>query len=188
MSALRLGNVAGSSGSVLPIFREQILQDGPVTVTHPEATRYFLTMRETCTAIGWLAHLPDAAGLYLPELGDPVFILELAERMIRAAAAAGYGNLRVKIAGLRPGDKVQEDLLSHGETVGTEVAPGMRAIHGEKIHAELLDAQFLNIEEVTKRRDLGALLEILRKVIPEYQPTPTLMEKCALAAAGAGDD
>jgi FlaA1/EpsC-like NDP-sugar epimerase len=188
MSALRLGNVAGSSGSVLPIFRDQILQDGPVTVTHPEATRYFLTMRETCAAIASLAHLQDAAGLYLPEMGDPIFILELAERMIRARAAASRGNLRVKITGLRPGDKVQEDLLSHGETVGAEVAPGIRAIHGEKIHTESLDAHFLNIEGVTKRRDLGALWEILPEVIAEYRPTPNLRKKCVLAAAGAGDD
>jgi FlaA1/EpsC-like NDP-sugar epimerase len=157
-------------------------------VTHPEATRYFLTMRETCAAIASLAHLQDAAGLYLPEMGDPIFILELAERMIRARAAASRGNLRVKITGLRPGDKVQEDLLSHGETVGAEVAPGIRAIHGEKIHTESLDAHFLNIEGVTKRRDLGALWEILPEVIAEYRPTPNLRKKCVLAAAGAGDD
>ena len=190
MSALRLGNVAGSSGSVLPIFREQILRGGPVTVTHPEATRYFLTMDEACTAIGALANLQDAAGLYLPEMGEPIFILGLAERMIRAASAVakGHAEIRVKITGLRPGDKLHENLLSHGETAGAEAAAGIRAIYGEKTHAELLDAKFRMIEEITMQRDLGALLDVLQEVVPEYQPGPHLAKKWVVAAAGAGDD
>ncbi len=189
MSGLRLGNVAGSSGSVLPIFREQILRGGPVTVTHPEATRYFLTMDEACTAIGALANLQDAAGLYLPDMGEPIFILEIAERMIRVAdaVAKGHAEIGVTITGLRPGDKLHEDLLSHGETLGTEVEPGIRTIRREKIHAELLDA-IRTIEEITMQRDLGALLEVLREVVPEYQPGPKLTKKYVVAAAGAGDD
>ncbi|HVH50034.1 MAG TPA: UDP-N-acetylglucosamine 4,6-dehydratase [Candidatus Bathyarchaeia archaeon] len=189
MSALRLGNVAGSSGSVLPIFRDQILRGGPVTVTHREATRYFLTMAETCAAIGTLANLPDAAGLYLPAMSEPVFILDLAKRMIRAAAAVAktHAGTSVRVTRLRPGDKLHEDLLSIGETAGAEAAPGMRAIHGEKIHAKSLDAQFRVIAEIAKRRDLGALLDLLRQLVPEYQPTAQLAKTCAVAA-GAGDD
>ena len=99
MSALRLGNVADSSGSVLPIFREQILRGGPVTVTHPEATRYFLTVPETCAAIARLARVQDASGLYLPAMGDPVRILKIAERMIQAASKKNYAEIRVKISG-----------------------------------------------------------------------------------------
>lgn len=194
MSGLRLGNVAGSSGSVLPIFRKQILRGGPMTVTHPEATRYFLTIDETCAAIGALANLPDAAGLYLPALGEPIFILELAERMIRAAAAVAktHAEIGVTITGLRPGDKLHEELLSHGEIAGTEVAPGIREICGKKTHPEWLDAKFRMLEEITKRRDLGALLEVLREVVPDYQPPNqapgTLTRPYLAAAAGAADD
>jgi FlaA1/EpsC-like NDP-sugar epimerase len=192
MSALRLGNVADSSGSVLPIFREQLLRGGPVTVTHPEAARYFLTINETCAAIGALANLQDAAGLYLPALGKPILILELAERMIRVAAAKTHAEISVTITGLRPGDKLHEELLSHQEIAGTEVAPGIREICGSKTHPEALDAKFPMLQEITKRRDLRALLEVLREVVPEYQPPNqapgTLTKTYAVAAAGAADD
>ena len=188
MSALRLGNVADSSGSVLPIFREQILRGGPVTVTHPEATRYFLTVPETCAAIATLASVQDASGLYLPAMGDPVLILKSAGRMIQAASKKNYAEISVKITGLRPGDKLHEDLLSREESVGAEVAPGLRAICRQKVDAESLDAQFQVIEEVTRRRELAALLEVLREVVPEYLPGPKLMKKRAAAAGGAGDD
>src|SRR5882724_8524594 len=188
MSALRLGNVADSSGSVLPIFREQILRGGPVTVTHPEATRYFLTMPETSATIAMLATVQDASGLYLPAMGDPVLILNIAERMIQAASKKNCTEISVKITGLRPGDKLHEDLLSRGESTGAEVAPGLRAICRQKVDAESLDAQFQVIEEVTRRREFAALLEVLREVVPEYLPGPKLTKKRAAAAGGAGDD
>jgi FlaA1/EpsC-like NDP-sugar epimerase len=188
MSALRLGNVADSSGSVLPIFREQILRGGPVTVTHAEATRYFLTVPETCAAIATLASVQDASGLYLPAMGDPVLILKIAGRMIQAASKKNYTEISVKFTGLRPGDKLHEDLLSRQESVGAEVAPGLRAICGQKVDAESLDAQFQVIADVTRRRDLAALLEVLRKIVPEYLPGATLMKKRAAAAGVAGDD
>jgi len=188
MSALRLGNVADSSGSVLPIFREQILRGGPVTVTHPEATRYLLTVPETCAAIATLASVQDASGLYVPAMGDPLLILKIARRMIQAACNKNDTEIGVKITGLRPGDKLHEDLLSREESVGAEVAPGLRAICGQKVCAESLDAQFQVIAEVTRRRDLAALLEVLREMVPEYLPGATLMKERAGAAGGAGDD
>jgi FlaA1/EpsC-like NDP-sugar epimerase len=194
MSALRLGNVAGSSGSVLPIFREQIMRGGPVTVTHPEVTRYFLTLEEACAAVTTLACASDTSGLFVLEMGEPVSILQVAERMIHisAAVAKNLVEVSVEITGLRPGDKLHEDLLSHGETLGAELTPRIRAICGEKIQAELLDAKFRMLEEITKRRDLTALPEILREIVPEYQPLTRAatqpMKTRSVAAAGAGDD
>jgi FlaA1/EpsC-like NDP-sugar epimerase len=185
ISALRLGNVAGSSGSVLPIFREQILRGGPVTVTHPEVTRYFLKMDQTCAGIATLANLRDAAGVYVPDMGEPVSILRLAERMIAVARPA---QIAIQFTGLRPGDKLHEDLLSRGESWTAEVAPGIRKITGKRLEQDALDAKFQMFEEITSRRDLPALLELLREVVPEYQPEPELATRYASAAAGAGDD
>jgi len=133
MTALRLGNVAGSSGSVLPLFSEQIRLGGPVTVTHPGATRYLLTMDETCAAIAVLANFADAAGVYLPDTGRPVLIMTLAERMIRAASIQAYAKIGVKITSLRPGDKLHEDLLSRGESLGTKVTPGFGPSAGKRL-------------------------------------------------------
>jgi FlaA1/EpsC-like NDP-sugar epimerase len=183
--ALRLGNVAGSSGSVLPIFREQILRGGPVTVTHPEVTRYFLKMEETCAAIASLASLRDAAGVYVPDMGPPVSILKLAQRMIAAAHPA---EIAIRFTGLRPGDKLHEDLLSPGESWTAEVAPGIRKLTGKTLEQDALDAKFQMFEEITSRSDLPALLELLREVVPEYQPGPELATRHTSGAAGADDD
>jgi FlaA1/EpsC-like NDP-sugar epimerase len=185
MSALRLGNVAGSSGSVLPIFREQILRGGPVTVTHPEVTRYFLKMDETCAAIAALANLRGAGGVYVPDMGDPVSILKLAERMIDASRPA---KVAIQFTGLRPGDKLHENLLSRGESFAAQVAPGIRKIAGTNLEQDALDQEFQMLEEVSGRRDLPALLELLREVVPEYQAGPELETRYSAAVAGAGDD
>jgi FlaA1/EpsC-like NDP-sugar epimerase len=187
MSALRLGNVAGSSGSVLPAFCEQIERGGPVTVTHPEATRYFLTMEETCAMIGALASVESASGLLVPDMGTAISILKLAQRMIGAASSERSTNITVKITGLRPGDKLTEDLLSPGESLGTEIAPGIRRICAEKISAGWMDAKILKIEEIMRRRDLVALLRALQEVVPEFQPGATLANRSATAAAGGGN-
>lgn len=187
MSALRLGNVAGSSASVLPAFCEQIERGGPVTVTHPEATRYFLTMEETCSVIGALASVEGASGLFVPDMGAAISILNLAERMIGAASSERSINIAVKITGLRPGDKLREDLLSPGESLGTEIAPGIRRICAEKISADWMDAKIVKIEEIMRRRDLEALLRALQEVVPEFQPGPTLANLSATAAARGGN-
>jgi FlaA1/EpsC-like NDP-sugar epimerase len=183
MSALRLGNIAGSSGSVLPAFREQIKRGGPVTVTHSEVTRYFLTMKEACSALGALASVSSASGLFAPEMGEAVSILQLAERMIAAAKLAGKSEIGVRITGLRPGDKLHEDLWSKGESLGAEMTEGIRRIHGEKIAADWIDAKFQEIEGVLDRCDLPALVQVLEEVIPEYQPGPALSGSQATAGA-----
>jgi O-antigen biosynthesis protein WbqV len=121
-------------------------------------------------------------------MGDPLLILKIARRMIQAASKKNATEISVKVTGLRPGDKLHEDLLSREESVGAEVAPGLRAICGQKVDAESLDAQFQVIAEVTRRRDLAALLEVLREMVPEYLPGATLMKQRAAAAGGAGDD
>ena len=188
MSALRLGNVAGSSGSVLPAFCKQLARGGPLTVTHSEATRYFLTMRETCAAIGALASVQNASGLFVPDMGEAVSIMKLAERMIGASEPKGREKIVMKITGLRPGDKLSEDLLSRGETLGTEIAPGIRRICAETISADWMDAKFARIEQITKLRDLGALLQVLKEVVPEFQPGATIANLSATAVAGGGND
>jgi FlaA1/EpsC-like NDP-sugar epimerase len=144
-------------------------------------------------AIGALSCASEASGLFVLEMGEPVSILEIARRMIHIspAAAKNHGEVSVEITGLRPGDKLHEDLVSHGETLGAEVTPRIRAISGKKIHAELLDAKFRMLEEITKRQDRTTLLEILREIVPEYQPLTRVSTQpvaCSITAAGAGDD
>ena len=187
MSALRLGNVVGSSGSVLPAFQMQIAGGGPVTVTHPDATRYFLSVAETCTAIGALAAVDTASGIFLPEMGEPVSICTLAERMIQLAKNGGSPEVAMQFSGLRPGDKLREDLLSNRESLGAEIAIGIRQIHAEALHADWLDAKFRQLQEVVSARDLVALLASIEEIVPEYRAGSVLTKRSA-AAAGDGDD
>jgi len=114
MSGLRLGNVLGSNGSVEPLFREQIARGGPVTVTHPEARRYFVSLPETVELILAAVALNEDAGVLIPELGAPVGIVELANRLIREAGWRS-GEIEIVYTGLRPGDKLTEDLISAAE-------------------------------------------------------------------------
>lgn len=188
MTALRMGNVAGSSGSVLPKFRKQIEQGGPLTVTHPHATRYFMTMKETCSAISALANAGDMSGLFVPEMGDPISILDLATRMVRAAKAERSANVAVKITGLRPGDKLHEDLLSHDESLGAEVAPGIRLICSGPHSEEWIEQKMSKLEKITERREFVSLLDELGELAPGYQPVATRAKSCAASAAGGGDD
>ena len=187
MSALRLGNVAGSSGSVLPAFQLQIARGGPVTVTHPDATRYFLSMAETCTAIGALAAVDNASGIYLPEMGEPVSIRALAERMIQLAKNGASTDVAMQFSGLRPGDKIREDLLSNREALGAGIAIGIRQIHAEAVRADWLDAKFRQLEQAASARELAALLASLQEIVPEYRAGSVLTKRSA-AAAGGGDD
>jgi FlaA1/EpsC-like NDP-sugar epimerase len=192
MSAVRLGNVAGSSGSVLPIFREQIANGGPVTVTDPEVTRYFLTMPETCSVIGAIANLENSSGLFVPDMGEPIAILSIAERMISLSAARVSSRITIEFTGLRPGDKLKEDLLSSAEEFGDEVFRGIYSIAGPPLisaWAERIDAQFRQLAEITEQRDSSALAAVLRAILPEYVPASTRNNtSSSFAAAGAAHD
>jgi FlaA1/EpsC-like NDP-sugar epimerase len=190
MTAVRLGNVAGSSGSVLPIFCEQIANGGPVTVTHPEVTRYFLTMAETCSVIAAVAALENASGVFVPDMGEPIAIKTVAERMIASFAANAEHRMNIEFTGLRPGDKLTEGLLSRGEEFGQEVFPGIRSIAGASVTPAWkawIDEQFHLLEEITQRRNLSELSACLPAVIPEYIPAD-VFDSSSFAATVAAHD
>ncbi|HUL15241.1 MAG TPA: polysaccharide biosynthesis protein [Terriglobales bacterium] len=172
--ALRLGNVLGSKGSVVPLFLKQIARGGPVTVTHPEASRYFLTMAETIQLVFVAAALNDANGVLLPELGDAVSILELAKHLAAARRNGEAGKLEIQFTGLRPGDKLREDLLSDGETLHKTESASLQRIKSIVSTDDVIDGIFVRLEESVRRRDLGALLEAVRALVPHFEPSELL--------------
>ena len=181
--AIRLGNVLGSHGSVVPLFLQQIARGQNLSVTHKDVTRYFLTMDETVNLIFRVASLAMADGLFLPEMGQPVKIRAIAERLLQLAAPDACGKLAIEFTGLRPGDKLSEDLLAPSESLEPTALPGIHRISSPFIADSKIGAAFERLASQTDDRDLPALLETIREIIPEYEPSAALLERAPLPVA-----
>jgi len=175
--AIRLGNVLGSHGSVVPLFLRQIARGQNLSVTHKDVTRYFLTMDETVNLIFRVASLVAADGLFLPEMGQPVKIRAIAERLLQLAAPDALLNLAIEFTGLRPGDKLSEDLLSPSESLERTSLAGIHRILSPFISGSRIDATFERLRSQTHERNLSALLETIREIVPEYEPSARLIER-----------
>jgi FlaA1/EpsC-like NDP-sugar epimerase len=114
---VRFGNVLGSTGSVIPIFREQIANNGPVTVTHPDMERYFMTISEAASLIIQTVTLQSTSDLYVLDMGEPIKIQYLAEQMIKLSGHIPNVDIKIRYSGLRPGEKLNEELFYTDETV-----------------------------------------------------------------------
>jgi FlaA1/EpsC-like NDP-sugar epimerase len=166
---VRFGNVLGSAGSVIPKFQEQIARGGPVTVTHPGITRFFMTIPEASQLVLQASSMGQGGEIFLLDMGQPVRIADLARDLIRLY---GFNEDQIKIVftGLRPGEKLYEELLADEETTIRTPHPKLRIARARKVPSNLLDdllpwlmqQRILSDDEV--RRDL-------RRWVPEYQPT-----------------
>ena len=179
--AIRLGNVLGSHGSVVPLFLQQIARGQNLSVTHKEVTRYFLTMDETVNLILRVASSAEVDGLFLPEMGQAVKIHAIAERLLQLAARDATGNLAIEFTGLRPGDKLSEDLLSPPESLERASLPGIHRISSPFIAGSRIDAVFERLASQTRERNLSAVLDAIREIVPEYEPSAALIERTPLA-------
>jgi len=182
MNSIRLGNVYGTEGSVVKLFAQQILAGGPVTVTHADATRYFLTLEKAVDLIVLASELP-AARILIPDLGEPVRILDLARRMIEEAGSAVNQGIPIRFTGLRPGDKMTEHLASSSEFMESTDDPRLSNVKSTEMHPERFDALMTNLASAVERRDLLAILETLRPMVPEYEPSEYLLRSLEGASA-----
>jgi FlaA1/EpsC-like NDP-sugar epimerase len=175
MNAVRLGNVLGSQGSVTPLFQQQIAEGGPVTVTHPEARRYFLTLGETVELILAASSLDESGSIFIPKMGAAVKILDFAKRMIQDAGLQTPGDVAIAFMGLRPGDKLEEELVSAQEALEPTRDERLQRVRALPIPAEKVDASMARISASVAERNLAALVGELGKLVPEYQPSETLL-------------
>ena len=173
MSAVRLGNVYASQGSVVSLFLDQIARGGPLTVTHPEASRFFMSMDQAISAI--IATLePRPAGIILvPELASPLLIIDLAKRLIAEHDSAAS----IQFTGLRPGDKLTESLVSRGETflpAPREGSGSLRAVDSPAPAKTIIVDALHSLKRAVASSDIAALLESVQALVPEYTPSSVI--------------
>jgi FlaA1/EpsC-like NDP-sugar epimerase len=164
MSAIRLVNVIGSGGSVVPIFLKQIAEGGPVTVTHPEASRWFLSLDETVEAVLACGKAACDGRILLPKVGEPKRIAELAESLIREAGK----QIQIQFTGLRPGDKLTEELTYPTEVKEGFVEGGLEVVKTRRLGRADLEDVVEQLAGSIARRDCSGLIRTLSSVVPEY--------------------
>jgi FlaA1/EpsC-like NDP-sugar epimerase len=171
MRAVRLGNVFGSPGSVAPLFRMQIERGGPLTLTHPEARRYFLTIGEATEYLQAALAVPRSSDLLVPNLGAALRVADLARFMV------GDRDVPIVFDGLRPGDKIEEALLAANESLREQVAGGLDAIESPRPMPQEVDNALVALEEAIDLRDLDMLLTTVQRLVPDYTPSSLLREQ-----------
>ena len=178
---VRFGNVLESSGSVVPLFREQIRRGGPVTVTHPDVIRYFMTIPEAAQLVLQAGSMAQGGDVFVLDMGRPIKILDLARRMVQLAGLSvrdetnPNGDLEIRFTGLRPGEKLYEELLIGKDVTGTQHPMIMRAVEHALGWDEVL-ALLTELSNVVRRFDVRAAREVLQRAVREYRPTSAITD------------
>jgi FlaA1/EpsC-like NDP-sugar epimerase len=167
---VRFGNVLDSAGSVVPLFREQIRRGGPVTVTDPEVTRFFMTIPEACQLILQASAIGTHEAIYTLDMGEPVPIRLLAEQMIRLAGKQPGRDIAVVYTGLRPGEKLHETLFHADERYRPTAHPKILQAEPRQVSPQLIDQAITQLREASGRYDVESLKQQLRAAVPEFEP------------------
>lgn len=167
--AVRFGNVIGSSGSVIPLFQQQIAQGGPVTVTHPEITRYFMSIPEAAQLILQAGAMGEGGEIFILDMGEPVRIADMARDLIRLNGLEPDRDIAIEFIGLRPGEKLYEELITVGEGIVPTGHSKVLVLRGTPGDGETLNASIDRLGDIARGQDTDRLKEALKELIPEYE-------------------
>jgi FlaA1/EpsC-like NDP-sugar epimerase len=171
--AVRFGNVLGSAGSVVPTFRRQIARGGPVTVTHPEMTRYFMTIPEAAQLVLQAAANGTGGQIFLLDMGEPVRIVDLARNMITLSGFRPGEDIDIVFTGVRPGEKLFEELRTKAEDVETTVHPKIRVWKCRRLDLHTARLAVEQLAALKNSSDAAAIVEAFKRIVPEYRPATT---------------
>jgi FlaA1/EpsC-like NDP-sugar epimerase len=178
----RFGNVLGSNGSVIPLFKKQIEKGGPVTVTHKDIIRYFMTIPEAVSLVMEAAAIANGGEIFVMNMGEPVKIVTLAENLIRMYGKEPYTDIDIKFTGLRPGEKIKEELLMNEEGLGKTKNELIYIGHQIEIDTDTFMDRLNVLTEIAETNDDEKVVEELRKMVPTFvKPedfNKTALENC----------
>ena len=170
--SVRFGNVIGSSGSVIPLFQEQIKKGGPVTVTHPEVTRFFMTIPEAAQLILQAGAMGEGGEIFILDMGTPIKIIDLANDLIRLSGFEPGRDIEIKFSGLRPGEKLYEELITEGEGIVETPHEKILVLRGNSIQQDDLLSKISELCQLARKQDALKIKEKLKEIVPEYQISP----------------
>ncbi|BCS96470.1 hypothetical protein DSLASN_21020 [Desulfoluna limicola] len=168
--AVRFGNVVGSAGSVLPLFKKQIAEGGPITVTHKEITRYFMTIPEAAQLILQAGAMGDGGEIFVLDMGEPVKIDLLARDFIRLSGFEPDVDIEIKYIGLRPGEKLYEELITEGEGIVPTEHRKIMVLKGQEKDLVKLNGNIEALRAVSEEQQVGEIRAQLMAIVPEYKP------------------
>lgn len=183
--SVRFGNVLASNGSVVPIFQAQIEAGGPVTVTHPEMRRYFMTIPEAVQLVLQASTMGQGSEIFVLDMGEPVRIVDLARNMIRLAGRIPEEEVEIRYVGTRPGEKLYEELNLEAEDMQPTFHEKVKIFRGPVKEYTEIDRWITELQKLLARRDEAAVLGHLKKLVPEYagKHQPALREERGVAAS-----
>jgi FlaA1/EpsC-like NDP-sugar epimerase len=167
---VRFGNVLNSVGSVIPLFKRQIAKGGPITVTHPEIYRYFMTIPEAVQLIMQAGAMGKGGEIFILDMGEPIKIVDLARDMITLSGLEPDKDIKIVFTGLRPGEKMYEELLTEGEEITSTLHEKIKVAGAEKIEWQVLMEKVDNMLESLKDGFSQTTIETVRDIVPEFQP------------------
>jgi len=176
--AVRFGNVLESNGSVVPMFKQQIAEGGPVTVTEREVKRYFMTLPEASQLVIQAGALGRGGEVFVLDMGEPVRVLDMAEELIRLSGLEVGEDIEIKIVGLRPGEKLFEELLTEEEKSGVLGDSGHKKIFiakVEEVEGEKLEKDIKELERLAKEMDAEGIVRKLQEMVPSYRPNREML-------------
>ena len=169
--AVRFGNVLGSAGSVIPLFQRQLVEGGPLTVTHRDVRRYFMTIPEAVELVLQAGALPEASGrITMLDMGEPVRIVELAEQLIRLSGKVPHRDVQIAFTGLREGEKMNEDLMSLLEEGTPTTVDQIRILRSDGLSGKSLEEGLRRLSETALSADANLILRAMQQLVPEFTP------------------